>query len=93
MATAIADVYGVENVKSRRRQSEALVDYIDHQLEDYRRQLGLQERQLQKFNQKEKVFEVKPKVKETLDRMTLQGTFEFEGQMVNIDGQLKSLEA
>ncbi|MBF0571585.1 MAG: AAA family ATPase [Candidatus Omnitrophica bacterium] len=92
MATAIADVYSFENIKGRKKQSEALIKYIDHQLEEYRRQLAIQEGQLQKFNQNEKVFEVKPKVKATLDRMTIQGTFEFESEMVSIDSQLKALQ-
>jgi len=92
MATAIADVYSIENVKGRKKQSEALINYIDHQLDEYHKQLSVQETQLQKFKQNEKVFEVKPKVKETLDRMTIQGTFEFESEMVNIDAQLKALQ-
>jgi succinoglycan biosynthesis transport protein ExoP len=92
MATAIADVYGVENINGRKKQDQALVDYIDQQLEEYRKQLAQQEGQLQKFNQNEKVFEVTPKVKETLDRMTIQGTFEFENEMVQIDNELKAMQ-
>ncbi len=92
MATAIADVYGVENINGRKKQSQALIDYIDQQLGEYRKQLEAQENQLQKFNQNEKVFEVTPKVKETLDRMTIQGTFDFESQMIQIDNELKAFE-
>ena len=92
MATAIADVYGVENINGRKKQNQALIDYIDQQLEEYRKQLAQQESQLQKFNQNEKVFEVTPKVKATLDRMTIQGTFDFESQMIQIDSELKAFE-
>ncbi len=92
MATAIADVYGIENVKGRKKQNQSLIDYIEQQLEEYRKQLQEQEGKLQKFNQNEKVFEVNPKIKETLDRMTVQGTFEFEGEMVRIDAELKALQ-
>lgn len=92
MATAIADVYGIENVNGRKRQNQALIDYIDQQLDEYRKQLASQENQLQKFNQNEKVFEVTPKVKDTLDRMTIQGTFDFESEMIQIDNELKSFE-
>jgi len=92
MATAIADVYGMENITGRKKQSQALIDYIDQQLAEYRKQLSQQENQLQKFNQNEKVFEVTPKVKETLDRMTIQGTFDFESEMIQIDNELKAFE-
>jgi len=92
MATAIADVYGVENVNGRKRQSRALINYIDQQLSEYHKQLATQESQLQKFNQNEKVFEVTPKVKQTLDRMTIQGTFDFESEMIQIDNELKSFD-
>jgi len=92
MATAIADVYGAENINGRKKQSQALIDYIDQQLDEYRKQLAQQENQLQKFNQNEKVFEVTPKVKETLDRMTIQGTFDFESEMIQIDNELKAFE-
>jgi len=92
MATAIADVYGIENINGRKKQDQALIDYINLQLEDYRKQLASQENQLQKFNQNEKVFEVTPKVKETLDRMTIQGTFDFENEMIQIDNELKAFE-
>ena len=92
MATAIADVYGVENVNGRKKQNQALINYINQQLEEYRKQLAQQESQLQKFNQNEKVFEVTPKVKETLDRMTIQGTFDFESEMIQIDNELKAFE-
>jgi succinoglycan biosynthesis transport protein ExoP len=34
MATAIADVYGVENINGRKKQNKALIDYIDQQLEN-----------------------------------------------------------
>jgi polysaccharide biosynthesis transport protein len=92
MATAIADVYGNENVTGRKKQNQALIDYIEKQLDEYRKQLAEQENKLQKFKQNEKVFEVNPKIKETLDRMTIQGTFEFEGEMVRIDSELKALQ-
>ena len=92
MATAIADVYGIENINGRKKQSKALLDYLDGQLADYRKQLASQENQLQKFNQNEKVFEVTPKVKQTLDRMTIQGSFDFESEMIRIDNELKAFE-
>jgi len=92
MATAIADVYGIENINGRKKQNQALINYIDQQLEEYRKQLAQQESQLQKFNQNEKVFEVTPKVKATLDRMTIQGTFDFESEMIQIDNELKAFE-
>jgi len=92
MATAIADVYGMENINGRKRQNQALINYIDQQLKEYRKQLAEQENELQKFNENEKVFEVTPKIKETLDRMTIQGTFDFESQMLQIDNELKAFE-
>ena len=92
MATAIADVYGIENINGRKKQNQALIDYIDKQLEEYRKQLAEQENKLQKFKQNEKVFEVNKTIKETLDRMTVQGTFEFESEMVKIDEELKAME-
>ncbi len=92
MATAIADVYGIENINGRKKENQALIDYIDKQLAEYRKQLADQENQLQKFNENEKVFEVTPKVKEALDRMTIQGTFDFESEMIRIDNELKAFE-
>lgn len=91
-AAAIADVYSIENVKGRKKQTQALLEYIDQQLEEYRKQLAEQESKMQKFKQNEKVFEVTPDVKATLDRMTIQGTFEFEGEMIKIDEELKALQ-
>ncbi|MBI4309261.1 MAG: AAA family ATPase, partial [Candidatus Omnitrophica bacterium] len=66
--------------------------YIDQQLEEYRKQLAEQEAKLQKFKQNEKVFEVTANVKQTLDRLTIQGTFEFESEMVKIEAELKALQ-
>lgn len=91
IATAIADVYVIENVESRKKQSRALINYIDRQLEEYKERLQDEEGKLQKFNQNEKVFEVTEDVKRTLDRMTVEGSFEFESEMLNIEEQLRSL--
>ena len=91
MATAIADVYIIENVESRKKQSKALIEYIDKQLEIYKTQLSESEQKLQKFKQNEKVFEVTKVVKATLDRLTVEGSFEFENQMLKIESDLKSL--
>ncbi len=91
MATAIADVYIVENIESRKKQSKAVISYINKQLKEYKRQIAEEETKLQKFKQNEKVFEVTPEVKETLDRLTVEGTFEFETEMLKIDEELKRL--
>lgn len=92
MATAIADVYIVENVESRQKQTVALIDYVEQQLEQYKMQLTQQEQRLQKFNQNEKVFEVTPDVKETLNRLTIEGTFEFEKEMLAMDSEIRRVE-
>jgi polysaccharide biosynthesis transport protein len=92
MVTAIADVYSVENVKGRKKQTESLIEYMDQQIEEYRKQLASLENQLQKFKQNEKIFEVNPRIKATLDRMTIEGTFEFESEMVKIDEELRALQ-
>jgi len=92
MATAIADVYSIENVNGRKKQTESLIDYMDKQLEEYRKQLAEQENKLQKFKQNEKVFEVTPRIKDTLDRMTIDGTFEFESEMLKVDSELNALQ-
>ncbi|MBL8012721.1 MAG: AAA family ATPase [Candidatus Omnitrophica bacterium] len=92
MATAIADVYIVENVESRKKESKALIEYIDKQLELYKDQLSENEQKLQKFKQNEKVFEVTKAVKEALDRLTIEGSFEFENQMLKIEEDLKNLD-
>lgn len=91
MATAIADVYIVENVESRKKQSKVLIEYIDKQLELYKSQLSENEQKLQKFKQNEKVFEVTKDVKETLNRLTVEGSFEFENDMLKIESDLKTL--
>jgi capsular exopolysaccharide synthesis family protein len=91
MATAIADVYIVENVESRKKQSVATITYIDNQLVVYKKQLAEYEDQLQKFKQDEKVFEVTADVKATLDRLTVSGSFEFENEMLQIELNLKNL--
>lgn len=88
MATAIADVYIVENIASRKRQAKTLVEYIDKQLTQIKGQIVEEEDQLQKFKQNEKVFEVIPEVKQVLDRMTVEGTFEFEEQHLFIGSEL-----
>lgn len=91
MATAIADVYIVENVENRKKQSLATITYIDNQLAVYKKQLAEYEEQLQKFKQDEKVFEVTADVKATLDRLTVSGSFEFENEMLQIELNLKNL--
>jgi len=91
MATAIADVYIVENVESRKKQSKAIIEYIENQLEHYKNQLSESEQKLQKFKQNEKVFEVTKIVKATLDRLTIEGSFEFENQMLKIESDLKNI--
>ncbi|MBF0483489.1 MAG: AAA family ATPase [Candidatus Omnitrophica bacterium] len=92
MAKAIADVYIVENVSGRKKQSESVLSYINMQLDKYKDELEKEEVKLQKFSQNEKVFEVTPKIKEVLDRMTIQGTFEFETQMLEIETNLKKID-
>ncbi len=93
MASAIADVYIVENVEGRKKQSLAVIKYIDHQLASYQKQLAEEEEKLQKFKQNEKVFEVTEAIKQVLDRMTIEGTFEFETRMLKIDEELKKVDA
>ena len=91
MATAIADVYIVENIASRKRQAKTLIGYIENQLSQIKGQIVEEENELQKFKQNEKVFEVIPEVKEVLDRMTIEGTFEFEEQHLFIESELKKV--
>jgi capsular exopolysaccharide synthesis family protein len=91
MATAIADAYILENVEGRKKQSKALIEYINKQAEEYKNQLTDLEGQLQKFKQNEKVFEVTPAVKQTLDRLKVEGSFEFESEMLRIDNEIKAL--
>lgn len=93
VATAIADVYSVENIIGRRKQTEILIDYMETQMAEYLKQLTDQENKLQKFNQNEKIFEVTPQVKATLDRLTIEGTFEFENEMLKINSELKELRS
>ena len=92
IASAIADVYIVENVEGRKKQSKALIEYIDRQLKQYKEALTQEESLLQKFKQNEKVFEVTPEVKKNLDRMTVEGTFEFEAKMLTIENELTKLK-
>jgi len=92
LATATADVYIVENVEGRKKQSLAQIAYIDKQLKKYKGELAENEILLQKFKQNEKVFEVTPKVKFTLMRLTIAGTFEFETQMLKLDSELRKLK-
>lgn len=91
IATAIADVYIVENVEARKRQSRVVIKYIETQLAEYQKQLSEQEDRLQKFKQDEKVFEVTPEIKASLNRMTVEGTFEFEADMLKMDHDLSTL--
>lgn len=91
MASAIADAYMVENVEGRKKQSKAIIEYIDKQSEEYQKQLSEFESKLQKFKQNEKVFEVTPTVKQTLDRMKVEGSFEFESEMLRIDNEIRTL--
>ncbi len=92
-ATAMADVYILENVEGRKKQSIAVIKYIDKQLASYQKQLVEEEKKLQKFKQNEKVFEVTEDIKAVLDRMTIEGTFEFETEMLQNENNLKKLNA
>ncbi len=56
MATAIADVYIMENVGARKKQTIAQINYIENQLETSKTQLKELETKLQKFKQNEKVL-------------------------------------
>jgi len=91
MATAIADVYIIENVESRKRQAQTIVEYIEDQLVKDKKLIVEEEIKLQKFNQNEKVFEVIPAIKKVLDRMTIEGTFEFEGQHRLLESKLNAI--
>ncbi|VAW48337.1 hypothetical protein MNBD_GAMMA03-2084 [hydrothermal vent metagenome] len=93
MTTAIADVYVVENTEGRKRQSKAVIEYINRQLASYQKQITIEEERLQKFKQNEKVFEVTEDVKAVLDRLTIEGSFEFESEMLQIENNLKALDA
>ncbi|MFH0754303.1 MAG: GNVR domain-containing protein [Candidatus Omnitrophota bacterium] len=91
LASAVADVYMMENTHGKKKQLEAVLAYIDGQLMDYKKQIEEAEALLLKFKQDEKVFQVTPAIKASLDRMTVERTFDFEGQMLAIDAELKSL--
>ncbi len=91
LASAVADVYIAENTHGKKRQLEAVLSYIDSQLNVYKEQLEETESVLLKFKQDEKVFEVTPGIKASLERMTVERTFDFEGQMLAIDEELKGL--
>ena len=90
--TAIADVYMIENIEGRKKRSNAVMKYITEQLSIYETQLAEEEKKLQKFKQNEKVFEVTEEVKKSLDRMTIEGTFEFEKEMLQNENELRKLE-
>jgi len=60
LATAVADVYIVENIESRKRRANALMGYIDDQLAEHKAKITAEENKMQSFNQNEKVFEVVP---------------------------------
>ncbi|MCR4337917.1 MAG: AAA family ATPase, partial [Candidatus Omnitrophica bacterium] len=92
MATAIADIYIQENVEWRKKRLLAIQSYVEKQLVEYKNQLTEQEQKLQKFKHHEKVFQVNPEIKATLDRLTIEGTFEFEAHMRTLDEELKNLE-
>jgi len=91
MAEAISDVYIGENVESRKRQLKSVLKYVDDQATEAKKLLAEEEVRLQKFNQNEKVFEVTKNIKETLDRLTVEGSFEFEAEMIELDEELKNL--
>ncbi len=91
LASAVADVYMMENTHGKKKQLEAVLAYVDGQLTDYKKQIEDVESVLLKFKQDEKVFQVTPDVKASLDRLTVERTFDFEGRMLAIDGDLKSL--
>ncbi|MBF0330299.1 MAG: AAA family ATPase [Candidatus Omnitrophica bacterium] len=91
LASAVADVYIMENTHGKKKQLEAVLAYIDGQLADYKKQVEETEAVLLKFKQDEKVFQVTPAIKASLDRMTVERTFDFEGQMLAIDSDLKGL--
>ncbi len=91
LVSAVADVYIMENTHGKKKQLEAVLSYINNQLEEYKKQIEATEAGLLKFKQDEKVFEVTPLIKEVLDRMTVERTFDFEGQMLMIDGDLKGV--
>ncbi|MBF0485994.1 MAG: polysaccharide biosynthesis tyrosine autokinase [Candidatus Omnitrophica bacterium] len=93
LVSAIGDVYAAENIHGKKKQMEAVLVYIDGQVAEYKKQMEDTEAQLLKFKQDEKVFAVTPEVKASLDRMTVERTFDFESQMLSIDTELKSLTA
>ncbi len=91
LVSAVADVYISENTHGKRRQLDSVLKYIDTQLEDYKKQLSELEGRLLKFKQDEKVFTVTPEVKANLDRVGVERTFDFENEMLKIDGDIKEL--
>ena len=91
LVSAVADVYIMENTHGKKKQLEAVLAYIDAQLAEYKKQIETAEAGLLKFKQDEKVFQVTPLIKAVLDRMTVERTFDFEGQMLLIDGDLKGV--
>jgi succinoglycan biosynthesis transport protein ExoP len=92
LVSAVADVYIMENTHGKKKQLEAVLSYVDTQLAEYKKQIEAAEASLLKFKQDEKVFEVTPVIKVILDRMTVERTFDFEGQMLTIDGELKGID-
>lgn len=91
LVSAVADVYIGENTHGKRRQLDSVLQYVNTQLDDYKKQLLELEGRLLKFKQDEKVFTVTPEVKANLDRMGVDRTFDFETEMLNIDKELKNL--
>ena len=91
LVSAVADVYISENTHGKRRQLDSVLRYVDTQLDDYKAQLSDIENRLLKFKQDEKVFTVTPEIKSNLDRLGVERTFDFESEMLQIDGELKEL--
>ncbi len=92
VASAVADVYMVENTLGKRHQLEAVLKYVDAQIAQYSQEIEASEGRLLKFKQDEKVFAVTPEIKANLDRISVERTFEFEGEMLSIDADLKTLD-
>lgn len=93
VASAVADVYIVENTQGKKHQLEAVLKYVDNQIAQYGKEIEASEGRLLKFKQDEKVFAVTPQIKENLDRISVERTFEFEEEMLSIDADIKTIDA
>lgn len=92
LATAIVEVFVDEGVENRQKESKATLAFINEKLATLKTEVELFERELQKFSQNERVFEVSTSLKAALDRMSADQVFEFEDEMIRIQARVNELE-